>query len=90
MLKQDTPGKRFQKRYYRNLKKRGPVRYLRKIFNLIFGILFILTGIVLWFIPGPGWAAILMGIALIAGESLLLARILDFIELRIRKVLKKE
>ena len=75
---------------YRRLQKRGSRIQLKKIFNMFVGFIIILIGVALWFLPGPGWATIFIGAALIAGESLQAARFLDFLEVKMRKILKKE
>lgn len=36
--------------------------------------------------PGPGWLIILLGLAMVAGESLVLARLLDRGEVRLRSL----
>ncbi|MCF7805290.1 MAG: hypothetical protein K9N46_09845 [Candidatus Marinimicrobia bacterium] len=89
-LRQSEPGHRFQDRYERrhsngsNWKKFwGPVM-------IGIGLLVVGFGILLLVIPGPGWVTITLGLALIAGESLILAKILDVLELVIRKLLGKQ
>ncbi len=78
------PGQRFRERYYRRSERKAESTLLKKILIVITGTIIILTGVVLWFIPGPGWLTIFLGAALIAGEFLLVAKFLDFTELKIR------
>jgi len=86
-LKASEPGHRFQDRYYRrHSKERGGNKYLRTV-TVGIGILIIGVGGLLLLFPGPGWATIGVGAAFIAGESLVLAKILDVLEMILRKLL---
>jgi Putative transmembrane protein (PGPGW) len=49
--------------------------------------LFMAAGFVLLFIPGPGLVFLFVGAFLIAQQSLLAARALDWSELRLKKLL---
>ena len=85
-IKQIPPGKRFQERYYYRQNKRQQRSRLQKIALMLFGVAVILVGMFLWFVPGPGWLTIFVGAAIIAGESLTVARLLDWVEVKLRKV----
>jgi hypothetical protein len=50
------------------------------------GVLLIVLGIALSLTPGPGFAFVLVGAALLAARSLTLARRLDQMELRMRRL----
>lgn len=50
-------------------------------------MLLIAVGLFFLFIPGPGLLILLLGASLIAQESLLVARALDWTEIRLRKLL---
>ncbi len=41
---------------------------IRKPLVLIVGLLFIIAGFVMFFTPGPGWAAVFIGLAILATE----------------------
>jgi len=86
-LKASDPGHRFQDRYHRRRERYAKESNLRKFFVVIIGFLIISVGILLLLFPGPGWVTITVGIAFMAGESLILAKILDIGELIIRKLL---
>jgi uncharacterized protein (TIGR02611 family) len=88
LFKTSKPGQRFKERYQRLSKKRQKNSTLRSVFNISLGVLIIIIGIILWFIPGPGWATVFIGAAIIAGESIMVARFLDFIEIKARKLMK--
>jgi hypothetical protein len=78
------PGKRFQDRYRRR-QESGHGRWgVRRIFNLALGILIVAVSAVGGLLPGPGWGTAIIGFALIAGEFLPAARLLDWAELRLR------
>jgi Putative transmembrane protein (PGPGW) len=78
------PGKRFQDRYRRR-QESGHGRWgVRRIFNLTLGILIVAVSAVGGLLPGPGWGTAIIGFALIAGEFLPAARLLDWAELRLR------
>lgn len=72
-FKHDEPGERFQHQHDR-LQKRS--RALR-VGLAAAGIVLTLGGIVLLFIPGPGLLVVVFGLALLAGLSNALAKLLD-------------
>ena len=84
-LKQASPGERFQ-RVYRHRRNSGH-GITRKTLSLVLGVVLILAGVVLLFIPGPGLLIMAIGGVLIARRSLAAARILDRTELQLRKIL---
>jgi Putative transmembrane protein (PGPGW) len=76
----NTPsGTRFQRLYLARA-SRPPM--LRTILSITAGALLILLGIAMLVLPGPGLVAILLGACLIAGESLLVARLFDRLDFR--------
>ena len=78
------PGKRFQDRYRRR-QERGYGQWgVRRVFNLTLGILIVAVSAVGGLLPGPGWGTAIIGFALIAGEFLPAARLLDRVELQLR------
>jgi hypothetical protein len=77
------PGRRFEERYEQNREQgAGGARTIK----LAAGTLLIAAGIVLLLIPGPGSLLILVGAALLAEESRVVARMLDRGEVAGRKV----
>jgi hypothetical protein len=56
---------------------------VRRIFNLTLGILIVPVSAVGGLLPGPGWGTAIIGFALIAGEFLPAARVLDRAELEL-------
>ena len=84
-LWESEPGKRFQERYQRLKARRTDRPPMMKVLLIIAGIMIIFIGMIFWLIPGSGWAIIILGAALLAGESQTVARMLDWLELKIRK-----
>lgn len=72
-FKDDEPGERFQHQHDRMQKQSRGMR----IAHAAAGGLLTLAGIVLLFIPGPGLLVMLFGLALLAGLSKTLAKLLD-------------
>jgi len=86
IFKQSEPGKRFKDRYHRRSEKRHRDSKIKVLLNISIGIVIIIIGMIFWFIPGPGWLMIFIGAAIIAGESIITARFLDYIEVKIREL----
>ena len=82
------PGKRFQDRYRRRQERGHGQLGVRRIFNLTLGVLIVIVIAVGGLLPGPGWGTAIIGFALIAGEFLPAARLLDRIELELRGFLQ--
>jgi hypothetical protein len=84
-LSQGQPGKRFQERYRRRQESGHGQFGLRRIFNLTLGILIVAVSAVGGLLPGPGWGTAIIGFALISGEFLPAARLLDWAEVKLRR-----
>jgi uncharacterized protein (TIGR02611 family) len=84
-LKQGRPGHRFQD-HYRNRHEAGGNK-LRKALYLGVGGLIVAAGIFFLPAPGPGFVIIFLGGGIMAQESLVAARLLDWCELRVRRVM---
>jgi hypothetical protein len=67
-------GTRFRRQHRR---RQANPHLLRTILALIGGVLLLLVGVVMLVTPGPGVLVIVIGAGLIAGESLIVARLLD-------------
>lgn len=82
-LRDGEPGRRFQDRYHqRQQSGRGA---LQRWLFVGGGLLVIVAGLFLLPAPGPGFLILLAGGGLVAQESLLAARALDSVELRLRR-----
>jgi len=80
-------GRRFQMRYRQ--RRETPSGTWRKILLMGLGTGFVLLGIVMLVLPGPGLLAIIIGAALIAQESLVASRVLDRIDLWLARLLQR-
>lgn len=87
-LLDDEPGHRFQNRYARRHKQRSSPGIARAAWSVA-AVLLILVGVVALPLPGPGLLVIAGGLALLAQESLTIARFLDHVELWVRRILGK-
>ena len=81
-FRDDQPGRRF--RHYRTRLHQHGSRALR-ILGLSVGILLVFAGIAMCFLPGPGAVTILLGLAMLGGESRRLAGWLDRLEPWLRR-----
>src|SRR5215208_1761288 len=82
-LKHGEPGQRFKDRYYLSQRRnRGRFTFWR-VFNLGVGSGIALGGLLMVIAPGPGWLAIFLGLGMLSGELLPVARILDRIEVQL-------
>ncbi|MEO8704926.1 MAG: PGPGW domain-containing protein, partial [Kofleriaceae bacterium] len=76
-FRQDSPGHRFGN-HYKRMRQQGS--RAGAIVRLGLGVLLVVAGIVMLFIPGPGLLVALFGLGLLGGESKKLAGVLDRIE----------
>lgn len=76
-FRDDVPGRRFSN-YRRRMHARGS-RVLRAC-GIVCGLVLVAAGIAMCFLPGPGVVTILLGLALVGGESRRLAGWLDRLE----------
>jgi uncharacterized protein (TIGR02611 family) len=84
-LKASNPGQRFQQEFRRRHSAgRSPIQ---KALLIVGGLLLMAAGFLLLFIPGPGLVFLFAGGFLIAQQSLVAARVLDWSETRLRKLL---
>ncbi|MBI2510676.1 MAG: hypothetical protein HYV96_01740 [Opitutae bacterium] len=85
-LKRSRPGHRFQDRYERNLQSRNGAKTLWRIVRIVIAAGFVVLGVLFMFIPGPAIAFYAIAGALLATDSLPLAKLLDWIEVRSRRM----
>ena len=83
-LKEGEPGERFEKHYERRQEDKRSA--MSKVFFIGAGVLTLAAGVFFLAAPGPGGLVLFIGGALIAQESRRAARILDWIEVRVRRV----
>ncbi len=85
-FKRDKPGRRFQNRYRRQQAREQGWRDPRRLFFVVGGLLIAVVSLVLGVLPGPGTLTFFLGLAMIAGEFYPVARLLDWAEVRARKL----
>lgn len=78
------PGRRFQDRYHRRRESAYRVSSFTGYANAVGGLVVVLLGIVFIPVPGPGWVVLFLGLGLLSGDYLPLARVLDRAEFRVR------
>lgn len=86
ILKEGTPGDRFC-RYHREHENRESPRF--RLVQIAIAAILILVGLVLLVVPGPGILFLAVGAAILARESMAIAKLLDWMELRIRRILRR-
>ncbi len=78
------PGHRFQDRYRRRQEQGGSGHIVKRVFLIVLGAVLALGSLFTAPLPGPGFATVFLGLAILAGELLPAARFLDWAELRLR------
>ena len=78
------PGDRFQVRYYR--RRQSGAGRLSVIFNIVVGSVLVVVSTFFGWAPGPGLLTFFVGLAMVGGEFLPVARFLDWAEVRLRRL----
>jgi hypothetical protein len=78
------PGDRFQVRYYYHRQSRHGRSSLSRIFNIVVGSALVIFSAFFGWAPGPGLVTFVIGLAMVGGEFLTIARLLDWAEVRLR------
>jgi hypothetical protein len=88
LFKEIKPGHRYQTRYHnkRECRERGETSRYGKIFNLVGGPTLMVAGFLFLPPPGPTYIIIFIGLWMLSGELLVLARFFDRAEVRLRRV----
>ena len=81
LFTRDAPGQRFVNHYRRSRRDRSVGK---SVVRLALGVVLTAAGVVMWFIPGPGWLFVVFGMAMFAGESRGLSGFLDGTEVSVR------
>lgn len=80
-FRHDEPGERF-KNHRERMKEKSRTH---SVVALGFGLLLLVAGVVLLFMPGPGLPLIVFGLALVASHSRRLSHLLDRAEPKLRR-----
>ena len=86
-IKESAPGCRFRDRYRRRQQPGRDRSMLRRASYVAFGIAIAIVSLLLAPLPGPGWGTFFVGSGIVAGEVLLVARLLDRGEVKLREAL---
>jgi hypothetical protein len=88
LFREIKPDHRFQTRYnnHRRRRERGETSRYRRLFNIVGGPALIVAGFAFLPTPGPSYIIIVIGMWMLAGELLSLARLFDQFEVRLRKL----
>ncbi len=85
-FKASKPGHRFQDRYHRRQESEHGWRDPGKLIYLVGGFIIAVGSLLLGVLPGPGTLTFFVGLGMIAGEFRPVARLLDWAEVRVRKL----
>jgi hypothetical protein len=88
-LNQSAPGCRFRDRYRRRQQAGRDRSMLRRACYAAFGTAIAIGSLVLAPLPGPGWGTFFVGLGIVAGEVLHVARFLDRGEAKLRDALQR-
>ncbi len=83
-FKESKPGERFKDRYRRRQQKQGHI--VKRVVLVVLGSVLAVGSLLTAPLPGPGFATVLIGLAILAGELLPAARLLDWSEIRLRQL----
>ena len=88
LFKEIEPGHRFQTRYknHRERRQRGEASSYGRIFNLVGGPALIIAGLAFLPTPGPSYIIIAIGMWMLAGEILPLARFFERLDVWLRRL----
>jgi hypothetical protein len=81
-----NPGDRFQVRYYYHRQSRHGRSSLSRIFNIVVGSVLVIFSVFFGWAPGPGTLTLVIGLSMLGSEFLVVARFLDWAEVRLRKL----
>jgi hypothetical protein len=85
-IKRGRPGRRFQERYERARRNERKTGAAQRIFFLVAGLVALAIGGLLAVFPGPAIPFFFLAGALLATESRILAKGMDWAEVRLRKL----
>ncbi len=87
-LKQGVTGHRFRDRYHRRQQAAHERSTPRRACYVVFGIALAIGSLLLAPLPGPGWGTFFVGLGMVAGEVLQVARLLDRAEVVLKEALR--
>ena len=87
-LKQSASGRRFKDRYHRRQQAGRSHSAPRRACYVASGIAIAIGSLLLAPLPGPGWGTFFVGLGMVAGEVLQVARLLDRSEVILKEALR--
>ena len=87
-LKHSAPGRRFSDRYHRRQQAGRDRSTPRRACYVALGVAIALGSLLLAPLPGPGWGTFFVGLGMVAGEVLQVARLLDRAEVMLKEALR--
>lgn len=88
-LSRGKPGHRFQDRYHAHQRKQAHQGVFQRLWRIFLALGATAIGAVLVFIPGPAILFFFVAGALLAVDCLWLARVLDWLEVKLRRWAKR-
>lgn len=85
-LSSGTPGRRFKDRYYREHRRSKKVNFAQRALRFVIAGVAVAIGVLLSVIPGPAIPFFVLAGALLASDFLWMAKVLDWAEVRLRKL----
>ncbi len=85
-FKASKPGHRVQERYRRRQESEQGWMDPSRLFYVVGGLIIAVGSVLLGVLPGPGTLTFFLGLGMIAGEFRPVARLLDWAEVRVRKL----
>ena len=85
-FKESKPGHRFQDRYHRRQESEQGWLHPSRLFYIGGGLIIVVGSILFGVLPGLGTLTFFLGLGMIAGEFRPFARLLDWAEVRVRKL----
>jgi len=85
-LRHGKPGTRFVDFYRARAERRSDGWPLERILTVVLGVILLVGGLAIGWLPGPGGFVAVIGAALLGAESRRIAKLLDRIEARLREV----
>ncbi len=83
-IRRGRPGHRFQDRYKRAREQKRKTSTTQRIVFIVVGVLALAIGVLLFVFPGPAIPFFFLGGALLASESRIIARTMDWAEVKLR------
>lgn len=88
LLEASKPGSRFQERYRRRWKNRRGAFHISTVLYVAVGVVLISVSAFFGWLPLLGWGTVILGLGLIAGEFWPAARLMDWLEVRSRRLFR--